>query len=85
MNKKVLIITGAGLAIGLAEALIYYNLGKNEKNEKFKFQIPKGKELLKTAGIVLITSVATASLSNLIEKSLEEDSIINPSSKLVTV
>ncbi len=71
MNKKVMIITGAGLAIGLAEALIYYNLGKNSKSEKFKFQVPKGNELVKTAGIVLLTSVATAALSNIIESSLE--------------
>ena len=42
MNKKVLIITGAGLAIGFAEALIYYNLGKNDPTKEFKLQIPKG-------------------------------------------
>ena len=72
MNKKVLIITGAGLAIGLAEALIYYNLGKNSNSEKFSLQFPKGKELIKTAGIVLVTSIATAALSNLIEKGMEE-------------
>ena len=45
MNKKVLIITGAGLAIGFAEALIYYNLGKNDPTKEFKLQIPKGAEL----------------------------------------
>lgn len=82
MNKKVLIITGAGLAIGLAEALIYYNLGKNANKEKFKFQVPKGKELIKTAGIVLVTSVATAALSNIIENSLASSENLTP--QLVT-
>lgn len=70
MNKKVLIITGAGLAIGFAEALIYYNLGKNEKQEKFRFQLPKGVELLKTTGIIIATSLATAALSNIIENAM---------------
>ena len=72
MNKKVLIITGAGLAIGIAEALIYYNLGKNEAQKNFKFQIPKGAELLKTTGIIIATSLATAALSNILENVLSE-------------
>jgi hypothetical protein len=72
MNKKVLIITGAGLAIGFAEALIYYNLGKNEKKEEFQFQIPKGVELLKTTGIIVATSLATAALSHIIENAMDE-------------
>lgn len=72
MNKKLLIITGAGLAIGFAEAFIYYNLGKNEQSENFKFQIPKGAELLKTTGIIIATSLATAALSNIIENALTE-------------
>ena len=70
MNKKVLIITGAGLAIGFAEALIYYNLGKNDPDKDFKLQIPKGVELLKTAGIIIVTSLATAALSNVIENAI---------------
>lgn len=78
MNKKVLIITGAGLAIGFAEALIYYNLGKNEKQEKFKFQIPRGAELLKTTGIIIATSLATAALSNIIENSMQDKEQLIP-------
>ena len=78
MNKKLLIITGAGLAIGFAEALIYYNLGKNSKNEKFKFQIPKGAELLKTSGIIIATSLATAALSNIIENAIQEKPELTP-------
>ncbi|WP_010520457.1 hypothetical protein [Aquimarina agarivorans] len=78
MNKKVLIITGAGLAIGFAEALIYYNLGKNSKNEKFKLQMPKGAELLKTAGIIVATSLATAALSNILENAITDTSELKP-------
>ncbi len=78
MNKKVLIITGAGLAIGFAEALIYYNLGKNSENEKFKLQVPKGAELLKTTGIIIATSLATAALSNFIEGALTEKQELIP-------
>lgn len=70
MNKKVLIITGAGLAIGFAEALIYYNLGKNDPDKDFKFQIPRGVELLKTTGIIIVTSLATAALSNVLENAI---------------
>ena len=67
-NKKLLIITGAGLAVGLAEALLYYNLGTNSDPKKdFQFGIPKGAELGKTLGIVLAMSVATALLSNGLE------------------
>lgn len=78
MNKKVLIITGAGLAIGFAEALIYYNLGKNSENEKFKLQVPKGAELLKTTGIIIATSLATAALSNIIEGAFIEKQELIP-------
>lgn len=78
MNKKVLIITGAGLAIGFAEALIYYNLGKNEQQKNFKFQIPQGVELLKTTAIIIATSLATAALSNTIENALQDKEHLIP-------
>jgi len=73
MNKRLIIITGAGLVIGTVEALLYYNLGKNE-NKEFSFQLPKGKELTKTLGIILATSLLTAALSNGIEKMIPESS-----------
>lgn len=75
VDKTIVIITGVGLAIGFAEALIYYNLGTNADREKFKFGVPKGKELAKNMTIVLATSVLTAVLTNRIEKSLEAKSI----------
>ncbi len=71
IDKTFMIITGVGLAIGFTEALIYYNLGTNAHKEKFKFGIPKGKELAKNMTIVLATSVLTAVLTHVIEKSLE--------------
>lgn len=74
-NKKMIIITTAGLAIGVAEALIYYNLGRNAKEEGFTFGIPKGEELGKTLGIVLATSLATALLSGGIEKLLDSQEL----------
>ena len=75
-NKKMLIITGAGLAIGLAEALLYYNLGRNaDTKEGFHFGIPKGAELGKTLGIVLATSLATALLSSGVESLLNKQEL----------
>ena len=74
IDKTVVIITGVGLAIGFAEALIYYNLGTNAHNKKFKFGVPKGKELAKNMGVVLATSALTALISYQIEKSLETKS-----------
>ncbi|WP_281989740.1 hypothetical protein [Aquimarina aggregata] len=71
VDKTVVIITGVGLAIGFAEALVYYNLGTNANKEGFKFGIPKGKELAKNMAVVLTTSALTALISYQIEKSLE--------------
>jgi len=72
MNKRTLIITGVGLAIGFAEALIYYNIGKKKKQGETLVQLPKGKELAQTLSAVLITAVLTGILSNQIEKMLPE-------------
>lgn len=77
-NQKFMVIAGAGVAIGIAEALLYYNLGKNAKSEEFQFGMPKGKELAKSLAIVLVTSTLTALLSNQIEKALEGDLKISP-------
>mgnify|MGYP000751466586 CR=1 FL=1 len=66
-NKTVMIVTGAGVAIGLAEALLYYNLGKNANTSTFKFGIPKGKELWQTLAVVAVTSVLTGLISKRIE------------------
>lgn len=75
VDKTVVIITGVGLVIGFAEALVYYNLGTNANRKKFKFGVPKGKELAKNMAVVLATSALTALLSYQIEKSLESTSV----------
>ena len=66
MDKKAVVLTGVGFAVGVAEALIYYNMGKTAGNQ-FQFKIPPVKEFMKTAGIVLLTSVVTTALFNGIE------------------
>lgn len=72
-QRNMLIITMAGFFIGTAEALIYYNLGesKSTKNKKFVYKIPPTKELLQTAGIVMVTSVLTAAFTRGVEKALD--------------
>lgn len=72
MNKNTVIIATVGLVIGTAEALIYYNLGKNSGG-KFSYKIPHGKELVKTVGIVLVTSILTAGISGFITSRFQED------------
>jgi hypothetical protein len=75
MNSTALIVTGAGLIVGFAEAMIYYNIGVNKGKENFKIQTPRGTELLETVGIVIITSLATAALSNVLEKRLAKKTL----------
>ncbi len=61
-----MILTGVGFAVGVAEALVYYNMGKSS-GSSFKFKIPPMNDFLKTAGVVLLTSVVTTALFNGIE------------------
>ena len=72
MKKNTIIITTVGLVLGTAEALLYYNLGKNAGGS-FKYRVPPTKELLKTIGVVLITSMLTATISSFIESKLNKD------------
>lgn len=67
MKYQAVIITGAGFIIGVAEALVYYNLGQSS-GRGFTYKIPPRKELLTTASIVLVTSVLTALLTRGIER-----------------
>ena len=71
MKKNAIIITSVGMVIGIAEALLYYNLGQSAGG-KFSYKIPPTKEFLKTAGIVLVTSMLTASISGFIESRFNE-------------
>lgn len=76
-DRTVMIVTAAGVAIGLGEALLYYNLGKNANSKSFRFGIPKGKELLQTLAVVAVTSVLTAFLTKGIEKAVGRDKQIS--------
>jgi hypothetical protein len=71
MKKNTIIIATVGLVIGTAEALLYYNLGKNAGG-KFSYKVPPTKEFLKTIAVVLITSVLTAGISGLIESRINK-------------
>ena len=66
MKKQAVVLTGVGFAVGVAEALIYYNMGRSAGNN-FKFKVPPTKDFFKTAGVVLITSLVTTALFNGIE------------------
>ena len=72
MNKKAIIVSSVGLVIGVAEALLYYNLGQSA-GRKFSYRMPPGKEFLKTVGVVLVTSVLTAAISSGLETWLIPD------------
>jgi uncharacterized membrane protein (DUF106 family) len=72
MNKNAIIVTGVGLVIGVAEALLYYNLGQSAGG-KFSYKIPPTKEFFKTVGVVLVTSVLTAGISAMIESRLSDE------------
>ena len=71
MKKQALIITGVGLVVGVAEALLYYNLGKNN-GEKISFKLPPSKELATTAGVVLLTSLITAGITQGVEMAIDK-------------
>ena len=68
------IITGLSFVVGLAEALIYYNLGE-ASGGTFSYKIPPRKELLKTAGVVLVTSLVTAGLFQGVEVLLKPKAV----------
>jgi uncharacterized membrane protein (DUF106 family) len=72
VTSAAVIITGVGFVIGLAEALLYYNLGKSA-GSKFTYKIPPGRELMKTAATVLITSILTGYIASWIEGKLSDE------------
>ena len=71
MKKNTIIVTTVGLIIGTAEALLYYNLGKNAGG-KFTYRVPSTKEFFKTVGVVLVTSMLTATISGFIESRINK-------------
>lgn len=74
---KIAILMGVGAIIDLGQAVIVYNTGKGAEakslGQNYKWSMPSGKELAKTAGIVLATSLLTGILVGVLEKVLLED------------
>lgn len=66
------ILTGVQFAVGVGEALLYYNLGQAE-GSAFKFRVPPPKDFIKTAGLVLVTSILTTALFRGIENFMAEE------------
>lgn len=68
---KILLLMGIGFVIDIGTALIIYNSGKSSEAKalgvKYKWKFPAGKELLSTAGLVLITSVLTGGITGFAE------------------
>lgn len=69
---KSVVLTGVGFAVGVFEALIYYNMGQSEGGS-FKFKVPPGKEFVKTAAMVMLTSVITTALFKGIELMIDDE------------
>ena len=61
-----------GTVTGVGEALIYYNLGQSAGGEGFKFQVPPKQELFKTLSVVVVSSIVTGLLTELVLKMLPE-------------
>lgn len=59
-DTKIIAIT-AGVFV--AEAMIHYNIGVNKGKDKFQFELPKGKELLRIVTVVTIASIISRQLS----------------------
>jgi hypothetical protein len=68
MNKQFVIMTTVGLVIGVSEALIYYNMGKSKEQGRFSYSMPPAPEMMKTVGIVIVTSLLTAMITTGVEK-----------------
>ena len=63
---KVMLLMGIGFVIDVGQALIVYNAGKGAEakalGSTYKWKLPAGKELMKTDGLVLVTSILTGVL-----------------------
>lgn len=70
----VLLLMSVDFVIDVGKALIVYNAGKAAEAKSlgatYKWKLPAGKELLKTAGLVLFTSVLTGLLVSAAESAI---------------
>ena len=63
------VITLVGTVVGLGEALLYYNMGRNN-GKVLPLKFPPMKEFLPTAGVVIVTSFITGLLADALIKSM---------------
>jgi hypothetical protein len=74
-TRSTAIITVVGLVIGVAEALLYHNLGKHaHTGGPFRYTIPEKKEFAKIVIGVMISSVITAGISSAVESAFTSKS-----------
>lgn len=77
LNKQFMIITAVGMVIGVAEALIYYNMGKSKETGKFTYSVPPPKQLGQTVLTVLASSLITAGITAGIEMMFFKEGSVN--------
>lgn len=71
---KIMLLMGVGFVIDVGQALIIYNAGKGAEAKSlgstYKWKFPAGRELLQTAGLVLVTSILTGLLVGAAESAI---------------
>jgi len=76
-GKKIVLLLAVGFIIDVAQAVIIFNSGKGAEAKangiKYKWKFPRGGELMKTAGLVLVTSILTGLLVTGAERMLFKD------------
>lgn len=72
LTSPTTIVSLVGTGFGLGEAILYANLeaNKGKSLKEFKLNVPTGKELVKTMSVVVVTSVLTGIMTDLILKAL---------------
>ena len=72
LTSPTVIVSLVGTGFGIGEAILYANLeaNKGKSFKDFQLSVPKGKELVKTMSVVIVTSVLTGIMTDLILKAL---------------
>ena len=74
---RIALLMSVGFIFDIGQAIIVYNSGKKAEaitaGLSYKWQMPRGKELMKTAAIVLVTSLITGLIVTSAEKMIFKD------------
>lgn len=62
-----ILVTGITFGVFMAEALIHYNMGKVKEGEKFRFQLPPAREMVKIAAVTGTFSLVSGVLINTLQ------------------